>query len=77
MPRRRSERRNGMNETVCIGCGCTERNACVDLAGEACRWVAVSVDGMTGICSACAVKPIEELLAGPPKVKVAYAGVML
>jgi hypothetical protein len=40
--------------TVCIGCGCDERHACVEGRREPCRWLEVSPSGAAGICSACA-----------------------
>jgi hypothetical protein len=42
---------------VCIGCGCTEQDAC----DGGCRWVWVSTITGEGLCSTCAVFPLEEL----------------
>ena len=36
----------------CLGCGCTEHNACVTEDGP-CTWVAIDNDTGTGWCSAC------------------------
>ncbi|TAN12926.1 MAG: hypothetical protein EPN34_03115 [Burkholderiaceae bacterium] len=36
-------------EATCVGCGCTDRRAC--LGG--CSWLAVNRDDGTGVCSNC------------------------
>jgi len=61
------------DEVRCVGCGCTDSNPCLDLAGQPCSWVAVESDEiaagifprgqLAGICSQCAVKPLDQLLA--------------
>jgi hypothetical protein len=45
-------------ETTCVGCGCTDLQAC---AGG-CQWIAI--DEMTGfgICSNCAILPLDDLV---------------
>lgn len=48
-------------QIVCIGCGCTEHHACL-VKGLPCSWVAVNEDSGNGMCSACAGKPLDELL---------------
>jgi hypothetical protein len=35
----------------CIGCGCTDTDACQGERGRACHWV--HVQGTVGICSSC------------------------
>lgn len=52
-----------MPTLVCIGCGCTDENPCLNLAGQPCAWVAVNEGSGNGLCTECAGKPIEELLA--------------
>lgn len=47
---------------VCIGCGCDELHACVTDSGP-CFWIAVEEDAGVGLCSACAEKPLAELVA--------------
>jgi hypothetical protein len=44
----------------CIGCGCTDDHAC--LGG--CAWVAVDAEECIGLCSNCAVKPLDQLILG-------------
>ena len=42
------------SESTCIGCGCTDNNACIDTVdGYPCSWLVV--DRMTGkgVCSEC------------------------
>ena len=41
------------SEMVCVRCGCTESQPCVDQFGGACAWV------IEGLCSACVTE--EEL----------------
>ena len=38
---------------TCIGCGCDDLHACVDLFGDPCHWLTVSYEDGTGVCSAC------------------------
>lgn len=61
-----------LSEVRCVGCGCTDSNPCVDLAGKPCAWIAVEADTiaagllpggqLSGICSNCAMKPLDVLL---------------
>lgn len=44
---------------VCIGCGCGDYSPCEG----GCSWVAVDVEAGVGICSSCATKSIDQLLA--------------
>jgi hypothetical protein len=50
----------------CIGCGCTRLRACNDTSllspNGACFWVAVDEETGFGLCSRCAVTPIDELV---------------
>lgn len=46
-------------ELACICCGCTESRACPG----GCSWAAVDEDAGVGLCSACAVKPMDQLIA--------------
>lgn len=55
--------------TVCIGCGCTDENPCVNLAGQACRWTAREIpenvppgEVPIGLCSFCAAMPLKDLI---------------
>jgi dissimilatory sulfite reductase (desulfoviridin) alpha/beta subunit len=42
------------DEAACIGCGCTDTNACVDHENhEACHWLRVDYGKHAGVCSAC------------------------
>lgn len=41
-------------EAMCIGCGCTDFNACYDeLEGAACHWRRVDRAAGLGVCSSC------------------------
>jgi hypothetical protein len=50
----------------CIGCGCTHFSPCRDAStlspNGACFWVAVDEETGFGLCSCCAVTPIDELV---------------
>jgi hypothetical protein len=58
---------------VCAGCGCTDQRPCVNLAGQTCRWTTQESEEAAGtffggrkragLCSFCAAKPLDELLA--------------
>jgi len=52
-----------VNETRCVGCGCTETAPCFGQLTETgtCFWTWMSPDEKIGLCSACAAKSIEEL----------------
>lgn len=52
----------GPAETICLGCGCTDSQACVDGAGRPCSWAVRDPAGI-GLCSLCLVRPIAELAA--------------
>lgn len=39
--------------TTCIGCGCDEEKACVDIEGVACFWVRQDPVADVGVCSHC------------------------
>lgn len=39
--------------TYCVGCGCSDDDACVDEFLETCRWLRVDRDIGRGVCSAC------------------------
>lgn len=42
------------NTAQCIGCGCTDNHACIDLeAGQPCHWIRVDYDAGLGVCSVC------------------------
>jgi len=38
-------------EAVCLGCGCTDREPCIDVRGEPCDWASVNYDAGIGACS--------------------------
>jgi hypothetical protein len=48
-------------ETVCVFCGCSESNACETPEGP-CHWAFVSREDRAGVCSACAITPLAELV---------------
>ncbi|EDO1895704.1 hypothetical protein CBZ97_004245 [Salmonella enterica] len=41
------------NSATCVGCGCTDNNACVNEFREACYWLKVNRQTGLGICSFC------------------------
>jgi len=43
----------------CIGCGCTHFKPCPG----GCRWSALNPETNEGLCSACAERPLDELMA--------------
>jgi len=47
-----------ITEVFCIGCGCSDYDAC----DGGCSWAAIDERAGVGICSNCARKPIDELL---------------
>ena len=47
-----------IDDRVCIGCGCTQLTPC--LGG--CHWTTEDFGDGHGLCSACAVIPLEELI---------------
>jgi uncharacterized protein (DUF2384 family) len=57
---------DAMKTAVCIGCGCVDQHACVDVFGTACHWSAVNRERGVGICSQCSeltsghVRPIDK-----------------
>jgi len=38
---------------ICIGCGCTDDNACETEFGAACHWLRVDYAAGLGVCSVC------------------------
>lgn len=43
-----------MGTAFCIGCGCSDHDACEDLeTGETCSWLAVDYAARKGVCSEC------------------------
>lgn len=43
-----------MGTAFCIGCGCSDHDACEDLeTGETCSWLAVDYASRKGVCSEC------------------------
>jgi hypothetical protein len=72
-------------EARCIGCGCTNLDACADdgplSVGGRCVWVAAMENGK-GLCSRCAAMPVDKLieqmqltaLVSSPAVQAAAAG---
>tara|TARA_R110002096_G_scaffold172484_10_gene346219 strand:+ start:1480 stop:1836 length:357 start_codon:yes stop_codon:yes gene_type:complete len=41
-------------EAVCIGCGCTDTSACIEIgSSDTCHWVEVNYDAALGACSNC------------------------
>ncbi|HHR3735875.1 TPA: hypothetical protein ACS5XR_005391, partial [Salmonella enterica] len=43
----------GAQEAVCVGCGCTDNNACVNEFREPCHWLKVNYETGRGVCSSC------------------------
>lgn len=43
----------GVAEAVCVGCGCTDNNACVNEFREPCHWLKVNRQTGLGVCSSC------------------------
>lgn len=39
-------------ENECIGCGCTENNACMS-SNENCHWLRIDKELSLGVCSSC------------------------
>ncbi len=58
-----------MNENTCIGCGCTELDACVDGLDEPCHWLAVDEKAARGVCSQCAGH-LQRFNAGDREIRV-------
>lgn len=48
-----------ITESFCIGCGCSDYAPCTG----GCSWIAVDREAGVGICSNCAHKSIDELIA--------------
>lgn len=43
-----------MGTAFCIGCGCSDHDACEDLeTGDTCSWLAVDYALRKGVCSEC------------------------
>lgn len=43
-----------IEQATCIGCGCTDSNACFDeIEGEPCHWKRVDRKTNLGVCSSC------------------------
>ncbi|ELC8789702.1 ParA family protein [Salmonella enterica] len=42
-----------LHEAVCVGCGCTDNNACVNEFHESCHWLKVNYETGRGVCSSC------------------------
>jgi hypothetical protein len=49
-------------EIRCVGCGCTDSNPCIDLAGQTCSWSVVNEETGAGLCTVCAMKPLDQLI---------------
>ncbi|EAM3008143.1 ParA family protein [Salmonella enterica] len=48
-----NEEGSGVAEAVCVGCGCTDNNACVNEFREPCHWLKVNHETGLGVCSSC------------------------
>ncbi len=42
-----------VQEAVCVGCGCSDNNACVNEFREPCHWLKVNYETGQGVCSSC------------------------
>ncbi|MBK5145573.1 hypothetical protein I2494_17990 [Budviciaceae bacterium BWR-B9] len=49
------------NVAVCIGCGCTDNNACVDEYRDVCSWRKVDRVKGVGVCSFCPKELVNKL----------------
>lgn len=38
---------------TCIGCGCDDMHACLDVFGDACHWLRADHLARLGVCSCC------------------------
>ncbi|EBW2193940.1 hypothetical protein KZK20_002360 [Salmonella enterica] len=41
------------NSATCVGCGCTDNNACVNEYHDTCYWLKVNRQSGLGVCSFC------------------------
>ncbi|ECD4708727.1 hypothetical protein E1C95_19575 [Salmonella enterica subsp. enterica serovar Bonariensis] len=41
------------NPAICVGCGCSDNNACVNEFREVCYWLKVNRQTGLGVCSFC------------------------
>jgi hypothetical protein len=66
------------NERICVGCGCTDENACIDpVTGEPCYWVDTGGTGLRGdLCSVCAYRAIEETSLGLEQTDEEFVSLM-
>lgn len=42
-----------LEPAICVGCGCTDNNACVNEYRETCYWLKVNRETGMGVCSCC------------------------
>lgn len=52
--------------TVCIGCGCTDIQACDNGLGDPCYWISVNHAKHRGVCSECAIRFCNAILFPEP-----------
>ncbi|EGN4906545.1 hypothetical protein IHZ02_001253 [Salmonella enterica] len=45
--------RESKNSATCVGCGCTDNNACVNEYHDTCYWLKVNRQSGLGVCSFC------------------------
>lgn len=59
-----------MTIDTCIGCGCTDTQACYDDANDAaCHWLRVDLHAGLGVCSCCK-ELVEAWDAGDRQIRV-------
>ncbi|ROC60411.1 hypothetical protein [Klebsiella quasipneumoniae] len=61
-----------LKEATCVGCGCTDHNACVDENHTPCSWLKVNRETGLGICSSCPTFLNHSLTADGDKPEVRY-----
>ncbi|EBR8157154.1 hypothetical protein DPY64_10605 [Salmonella enterica subsp. enterica serovar Newport] len=44
---------DGKKSATCVGCGCTDNNACMNEYRETCYWLKVNRQTGLGVCSFC------------------------
>jgi hypothetical protein len=62
----RHSKRPSASLTVCISCGCTDIQACVNGLGDPCHWISVDGARRRGVCSECAIRMCDALLFPEP-----------
>ncbi len=61
-----------LKEATCVGCGCTDHNACVDENRTPCSWLKVNRETGLGVCSSCPTFLNHSLTADGDKPEVRH-----